>query len=278
MTSPCHLLAGCLVLACAFPAPAVALQSPAGPTQREAAGLQAGAEAPRHGFSFGLSLGHDQARDDLLVPMRWAGPGLGLRFGWDRAGAATRHEAALQLPVSLFLNRYDHKAIALGLEASYALVRAVRPTGNRGTLELGGHARIDLHDGYYGSWDEEHAYWFTAWAVGPRLGWTDAPGRTWQLGALLEVPVVALVSRPPRYRLNKADPLTHLSFHLFDTSRNLRFAAPPDYLALHAGIRLTKPRTSGLALGWDFDLATYADPARVITLSQRIHVSRRVAW
>jgi hypothetical protein len=268
-----------LLLACATPVPAWARQvqqaCSAGPSHPGCDGLGG---TRRQGIAFGLSAGHDQARDDLLVPMRWAGLGLGIRFEWDRTGTRSWHDASLHLPVSLYLNRFDHKALGLGLELAYAWVHGVAQTGGRGRLALGGHARLDLHDGFYGSWDEEHGYWFTAWALGPRVAWAGPPGPKWQLGAVVDVPLVAAVSRPPRYRLNKTDPLTKLSFHLLDTNRDLHLAGPPDYIALHAGVRLTRPRASGLALGFDFDLATCDTPERVITVTNRIHVSRRVAW
>lgn len=231
----------------------------------------------RNGFAFGLSLGIDQAREDLVAPLRWVGPGLGIRLAWDRETSRSWQEATLGLPVSLYQNRFDHKALGLGLEATYGYVRVVRGDVTSG-LALGGHVRYDVHDGWYASWDEEHAYWFTALALGPRGSWSAALGTGWQLGATLDVPLAALVARPPQYRLTKVDPLTSLSYHLIDTARHMRWATVPDYLAAHAALRLTRPRGSGLALGFDIDLATYDEPARVLTLTYRIHVSRRVAW
>jgi len=247
----------------------------------------------RSGFAFGLSLGVDQARDDLLAPLRWTGPGLGIRLAWDRETSRSRHEASLGLPVSLYQNRFDHKGLTLGLDATYGYVRTVRgpggevaagqgPTGPDvglgSTLALGAHVRYDLHDGWYGSWDEEHGYWFTALGLGPRVSWSALPGPGWRLGATLDVPVAALVARPPRYRLTKVDPLTSLSYHVVDTNRHMRWATVPDYLAAHAAVRFTRSRGSGLALGFDVDFATYDAPERVVTLTYRVHVSRRVAW
>lgn len=257
------------LLALLVPALPARSQQPAAPDE-----LAAPAAARGTHFRYGLALGYDQARDDLLLPMAWAGLGVGLRTAMERVGARTRHTFSLQLPASLLQNRFGHKALALGAEASYTVDRAVgRAAG--GVLALGGQVKWDLHDGFYASWDEEHAYWLTAYSLGPRVAWRRVPGSGSGLSAELDLPLIAAVARPPATRLLKTDPLTHVAFHLFDTSRNPVLTGFPRYTAAHLGLAWTRPWGGGrLVLSYDLELNTYSQPARVTTLSSRFGIAR----
>jgi hypothetical protein len=221
-------------------------------------------------FRLGLTLGYDQARDDLLVPMRWGGLHAGLRTGLERVAGRTLHEVMLQLPVSLMTNRFDHKALGLGAEIAYTASRRLHRTVARGALVLGGQARGDLHDGFYQSWDEEHLYWLTAYTLGPHVAWRRTRGRLSTVSVEVDLPLVAAVARPPAVRLTKTEPLTHLSHHLLDTSHDLALTGFPRYFALHAGTALTRRWGQGrLILSYDLESNTYDRPARVATLSSR---------
>lgn len=228
-------------------------------------------EAAVHRISWGLQLAWDQARDDLLVPLRWSGLGFGLRLDWSRTGARGRHDTGLLLPFSIYHNKFGHAGYALGIEAGYAYVRRLSGPGTHGSFALGGRLGWDLYDGFYESWDEEHAYWFSSLWLGPRLAWSGALGRDARL--TLDLPLVAGVARPPRYRLNKTDPLTRLGFHLVDTQKGMTFAAAPDFAALLTGLTMPVRRGSAVRLSYEFAIATVSHPARVITMSHRITVS-----
>jgi len=226
-------------------------------------------------FCIGLLLGYDEARDDLLLPMRWGGLGLGLRGGFERVGERTYQQAVLLFPVSLMQNRFDHKALALGLEARYTIEGLFRRSIASGTASFGGQLKWDLHDGFYQSWDEEHIYWLTAYSVGPHGAWRRATGPGATLGIEVDLPLIAAVSRPPAVRFTKIEPLTHLSHHLFHTSRDLELTRFPHYTAAHLGVAMTRKWGRGrLIFSYDFELSSYDRPARVTTISSRFGITR----
>ncbi len=224
------------------------------------------------GFSIGLSLGWEQAREDLLVPMRWAGLGAGLRLRWGDRGGARKHAFDLLIPFSLYENRFGHRGYGLGIEVGYGYAIGTVDTALRGALALGGQARWDLHDGFYQSWDEEHAYWLSSLSVGPRLVWTRAGSPT--LRFTFEMPVIAAVSRPPKDRLNKMDPLTRPSFHLVDMQRHMRLTGVLELLAFRGGVTLRPLRGPAFLLSYDVEYVRFGDPEKVLTLSHRFTLSR----
>lgn len=228
------------------------------------------------GFAYGLMLTYDQARDDLLAPIRWGGPGGVLRFAWAHAGPDDRHDVELQLPITYYQNRFSHEGAAIGLEAGYAYVHAVGSPGPRGSVLVGGHFRWDLYSGFYFSWDDEHVFWLNSYAVGPRAVW-DRIGRRVQLTARGDLSLLGLVSRPPPYPTRKLDPMTRLSFYFKEPNQHLTLRGIPDFVAFHGRLDLRKPDPrSRFVLSYDLDVISYALPARVITLSHRIGITHEI--
>jgi hypothetical protein len=232
----------------------------------------------RQRFGYGLVISHDQARDDLLVPLRWSGPGVGLRLEWERAGGTSRHSVKAILPASFYKNRFGHKGYALGMEIAYSYARETRRSLRGENLFLGGQAKWDVHHGYYESWDEEHIYWLGAYSLGPRLAWNRPSGDNTRVTAELDIALVALVSRPPLERLEKNDPRTKPSFYFTSPHRDMALAGPFDYSSLHGGLSLARKwGGSSIVFTYDLELVTYDEPARVVTLSNRFSLVR-IAW
>lgn len=236
------------------------------------------ADGVRHRFGYGLMIAHDQAREDLLIPLRWSGPGVGLRLEWERAAAMSRHSVKALVPVSFYENRFGHEGYGLGLEIAYSYTRKAREDFHRGRLFFGGQVKWDVHHGYYESWDEEHIYWLGAYSLGPRLAWSAPRGEKTRLAAELDFPLIALVSRPPLERLHKSDPRTKPSFYFTGPNRDMSFAGPFDYTAVHGGVSVTRRwGKSSIVLTYDLELVTYDEPERVVTLSNRFSIVR-TAW
>lgn len=227
--------------------------------------------------SYGLVIAYDQARDDLLAPIRWWGPAVGLRFELDVTGPRATHQVSLLPSLSFLDNRYDHPGYAAGIEFGYAYTRPLGKRQGEEGLSLGAALRWDLHNGLYESWDDEHLYWFNAYSLAPRLAWTHRPGAGGRLAVELELPVVAFVARPPPSRLGKTEPLTRLWFHVSEPHRDLHLTSFPDYLALRGGasyaMRLGAAR---LVVGYSLAVSSFDAPARVTTVSHRFHLSHRV--
>jgi len=268
------VLVGGLLLALGRPVLATAAEE--GPVQGAVAAVGDSTQGWGRGFGYGLTLSFDQARDDLLAPVRWSGPGIGLRGSWTWGGSDVRHVLALSVPLSVFSNRYGHEAYALAPTVAYGYLKPVAQGGS-GSAWVGGRLRLDMFNGFYVSWDDEHLYWMTAYSLGPTAAWHGQARRltTW-LG--LDVPLVAAVSRPSADRLNQIDRLTKLGGHFLDTQRALRFATLPGYAALHATAGVVVPLAGRfLSISYDLDWSTYDSPSRVSVMSHRVTLGHRAS-
>jgi hypothetical protein len=211
------------------------------------------------------------------VPLRWGGPGFGIKAEWGRGrGRAGGHLRAL-IPVNYVQNRYGHPGASIGWQFSYRYLVETEATPCGGRLSLGGQIRRDVYHGVYFSWDDEHDYWLASYSLGPALGWRRGGDRRTRLAAELDVPLLALVSRPPLNYLNKKDPMMVPSFYFSAIQRDKAFATPPEYLALHAGFLVEQNLGgSAIALLYDLDLVRYAGPEPVITVAHRFSIARRI--
>ena len=229
------------------------------------------------GLGYGVTLSLDQARDDLLAPLCWRGPGFGLRGSWTWGGSDARHVLSLVVPISVLSNRFGHRGYALAPALGYGYLAQIARRRSRSSVWLGGRFRMDMFNGFYESWDDEHLYWMTAYSLGPTAAWRGRLGAypAW-LG--LDLPLLAAVSRPQADRLNQIDRLTKFSGHFVDTQKNLSFATLPDYVALHASAGVVV-RVAGrsLSLSYDLDWSTYATPSRFSVLRHRLTVGHHAS-
>jgi hypothetical protein len=190
-------------------------------------------------------------------------------MAWERGRAAGRHRASVLIPVSVLKERYGNPGGAMGLEVSYSYDRVVRRRFGDGALSVGGRVEMDQHNGLYFSWDEEHVYWLTAYSLAPRVAWRS-DGALDGATLALDVPLLALVSRPPRYPEGKRDPMWDPWFHLSGPHSGLTPTGLPHYAALHAGVEWPR-RWWGhrFVLSYGLDLSSYDAPARVTTVANR---------
>jgi hypothetical protein len=231
------------------------------------------------GWAFGLIAAYDQFRDDALIPLRWSGPGIGLSVGWGRAKGPVRHGFALAIPVSLLDNRFDDPGYALGIEVSYTFGHLIAADVAQGSAYLGLRAEWDLHNGFYESWDDEHIYWLNVYSVGPRGAWSRPLGERTRVSATLDVPLLALVGRPPANRLNKTDRLTSPLFHVTEPHDDMTVATVWDYQAVH--MRLSIARRWGgswLVISYGLERSSYETPARIDTFTNRLSIERHAIW
>lgn len=241
--------------------------------------VPAAAPSARASVTYGFVAAHDQVREELLAPLRWGGAGGGVHAAWRREAGAGRHTLSLTAPATVLSNRFGDEGIGLSPRVEYSYVRevaGVRPLG--GTLRAGVQAGWSMYAGYYGSWDEEHAYWLTATSLGPRVEWSRQVARGTSLEGAVSVPALALVSRPPLHRRNKIDDLTRPLFYLFGTHRDARLAAFPDLAALRAEVAVERGTgRTRLVVGYELESVSHDRPDAIRRLAGRLVVARRVA-
>jgi hypothetical protein len=215
--------------------PALAAE-PVSPVDSSA--IAARGEARRSTNRIDLALGtlHMALRDDIVCPLKWAGPGGTLEAGYWRRSLGSRSGVELGLPLGLLNNRYGHRAGALGLRAGYTYLRHLADPRGRGSVFLGGCLRRDSDLQLYADWDEEHLYWITTYDLGvaARHEVELRNGHDLEFQAVL--PVVSLISRPPRRRFYKIDDFKNPGFYLTKPQESLRFTALGELVSFDASV------------------------------------------
>jgi hypothetical protein len=215
------------------------------------------------------SLGLHQMREDLLAPYRYTGPLARLGLSVSSGGERTAHGFALRLGASVAANRHDHGAAALafGARYGYALRVAGRDAADAPALWLGGVALVHTDDLYFFDWDDAHLYWLTVIGAGPSVSarWRVAGGGA---TATLEVPVAALVSRPPEDGRPKVDDLVIASTWVSMPFRDLGFATLPELTT--ADLRISWARSRRIRWFADVLVRSTREPERLVLFEQAV--------
>jgi hypothetical protein len=207
------------------------------------------AQAQSHVVQAWGTLGSTSARDDLLVPLGFTGPAIGLGARYSLAAGRQRAEAELQLGIGLLHNRFDHQAEQL----SHGLAAGYRYTLANGS-ELGGIVRWHDELSYLESWDDAHGYWLSQLVVGV----TARDARMLRSAVALEMSadlaLFGVVSRPPARRTNKQDALTHVGYHIdrLGEGTQLAWIGNTQSLRIESIARFrtgARPTGSGLGVG-----------------------------
>jgi hypothetical protein len=156
-----------------------------------------------------LGVGQSSARDDLLIPLAFTGPAVGLGARYALAAGPHRAEAELQLGIGVLQTRFHQQAEQLshGLAVGY---RRELASG----FELGGIVRWHDELSYLESWDDAHGYWLSQLVLGASARHVATLASRLVLETRAELALVGIAARPPGRRLNKQDALTHVSYHL----------------------------------------------------------------
>jgi hypothetical protein len=256
----------------AFFTPAVAGAQNADPGASAGSPVAATRPAPAWAFRLRTDLALYQMRDDLLAPLRYAGPALGLGVEVERRTASAEHAAHLRFGFAAGLNRYRHGAFAVPISGSYTYLRPLGPAHSRAfsaLLGIAGSARMD--DMYFIQWDDAHLYWLTTYAIGPAARVRVPLSGNRELSFDGEVPLVGVVSRPPEERRNKVDPLVFPGTWFTQPHRDLSFATWPELIG--ADLRVAYTRSAGsrpTRVVYHAVFRTTPNPRRAVVLEQAI--------
>lgn len=214
----------------------------------------------------GLVTGLAQSREDTLVPIRWMGPEFGFTGSFRLDTRGYELDSRLRFTLALLFDPHGTLGVA-SYPGLWVGLRLPVTTTAWGPLRIG--AELGLHEALmsYQDWDDDHLYWLGITSLGPNaeLAIPTSPKRS--LDLVLTLPLVALVSRSPEYRLNKADDMVSVGYWL-----SRAFAAPKPAtvnLLQSVSLRAThRGRTRGFHLDpWaEVELDSYAEPRRVTSL------------
>jgi len=231
--------------------------------------------ARKNSFGIGPRASFVQVRDDIVVPLRFSGPGLSLLLSYKRNGAVHQHEVNGRLGLAFLRDRYGFSGALLSSAVSYQYLYGRSKNNVGGKIFPGGQLKWFLNDEFFYDWDAEHLYWLTTIDLGPVLRYSRVIKKDRRFHATLYLPVVAVISRPPLYRYYKTDELTKLGFWFSKPHEDLHFAFFDTYQAAEISLACEKGRMTVTYTG---SFARAAEPEPVLLFTNSIDVTWRFQW
>jgi hypothetical protein len=228
----------------------------------------------RQYLGFYFSTGLASYREDLLVPLGFHGPGISLGGNFTHQTEKTIIDIRLKVGMGYMKNRYSHESWVLSLEICPSWIRKLFEHEKYGQLWGGVCIPLKLNNLFLESWDDSHLYWLTAYSLAIASEWRKMISRKLNMVARIEIPIFGWVSRPPTYRYNKQDALTHLGFHLTEPNKSMAFETLDDYRALLFQICLKRDMNrSLLTIGLEFQYQYCRIPQEIWGLNTSIFLS-----
>jgi len=155
---------------------------------------------PIHQIGIDLGGVHYQVRDDIIAPLRWDGIGFVGGLSYSLIGDKGRHNIDLRILYASLSSRYDHKNRVGEFNLGYSYMHRIAGNKSDRQLHLGGLIDWNYNLQYYENWDDSHFYWLNVYELGPAARWSNTIGVNHQLALSFNFSLIALVSRPPKYR------------------------------------------------------------------------------
>jgi hypothetical protein len=203
----------------------------------------------------GFPIVHNQVKDNLVAPLKWDGLGSGICLSYMSTGPRVIHEVSLIMSVSGLKNRYKYTGYALELSLGYTLSCMVIPAVWGGTVYLGPQIRWDGKTNFFKDWDDSHIYWFSTYEFGPSLKWSKDYKEKQNILFTMQLPFVALVSRPPENQYIDQPPLITPSYYFKSLNKDLRLVTLNNYFSFRLQVDYSYKIKSGNLIGgsWLFD-------------------------
>jgi hypothetical protein len=218
-------------------------------------------------------------REDLVVPLGFHGPGLTLGPVYTRQGDKGLIHIPLYFSAGYLKNRYSHEAYVMRFELHPSWIRKLTEYDKFGDLWGGISLPIQMNNLFLESWDDAHLYWLTTYSLAPAIEWQKKISQKYKAAVRIETPILSLVSRPPAYRHNKQDALTHWTYHFSEPNRALHLEAPDTYRGLLVRISLARNvGRSSLNLGGELQYHYCGRPQaiRALNISTAISYQWRI--
>jgi hypothetical protein len=205
--------------------------------------------------------GLESYREDLVVPLGFHGLGLSLGVDYTRQNEKHSSYARYRFSLGYMQNRYNHEAFTLVQEIRLSRLKKITIPRGYGDLRGGICIPLQMNNLFWGSWDDAHLYWLTAYGIGAAFQWQKEISSDRQALVRMEIPVINWISRPPKYRYIKQEPLNHLTYHFTEPNKSLHFETLDTYQALFIQALLRKEmKRSLLNLGIEFQYVHFSKP------------------
>ena len=235
----------------------------------------------RHSLGIGFGLRASTVRDDLLVPLSFAGSGLHVDVRYRGIAGPGLLSARAGIGARGEWTRFGQFGAALhhGIEATWHLGVYAGETWRVAVGPAVAH-QADVH--YLAEWDDAHGYWLGAQWLGASARVVHRAWDGWRLEATPTVGLVGFASRPPAYRFAKQDALDRVGFWLSTATSDERFATLADLQAIRVDLALRHAPfdASDAAGGWSFGvdarLSRYSAPATFVAVESVLYAA--YAW
>jgi hypothetical protein len=200
-------------------------------------------------------------REDLVVPLGFNGPGLSLGVDYTRENDKQSFYARYRFSLGYMQNRYNHEAFIVVQEIRLSRLKKITVPLRYGDFRGGICLPLQMNNLFWGSWDDAHLYWLTAYGIGAAFQWQEEISSGGQVLVRMEIPVINWISRPPKYRYTKQEPLNHLTYHFSEPNKSLHFETLDTYQALFVQALFRKEmKRSLLNLGIEFQYVHFSKP------------------
>ena len=215
-------------------------------------------------LGFNVNCGLASYREDLVVPLGFHGPGLSLGVVYSRQTEKNSLNTRWRFGLGYMQNRYDHEALIVVQEIRLSWLKKVTVPQHYGEFWGGICLPLQMNNLFWGSWDDAHLYWLTAYGMGAAFQWQKKISSNKQALVRMEIPVINWISRPSRYRYTKQEPLSHLTYHFSEPNKSLHFETLDTYQALFIQVLLRKEmKRSLLNLGIEFQYNHFSKPENI---------------
>jgi hypothetical protein len=235
--------------------------------------------ATRHALGGSIGLRGDVVRDDLLVPLAFAGPGLQFLAsyrGWVGPGVLN---ARADLGAAVVFNRFGHPGLTISYGAladwTLTVLRA-----NTWHISLGPALALDSRMSLLMSWDDAHGYWLGSQWLGPAARFMGQVSSAWRLEASAAMAFVGFEGRPPSYRYKKQELRPGVGYLFTQPERSEKVVMLDELQVFRLELAMRRAAYNrfdvgrGWAFGLDFRLASTTVPATNINLSMCLFAGR----
>jgi hypothetical protein len=207
----------------------------------------------QHSLSVGTLVGVRSVRDDLLVPLASTGPVLSIEGRFLGTFHGSIVDTELRGGFAAVFDRDLRPAVALGHRIRMAYLPLIVDSPDRWSLAVGPTLVWETDVAWFSKWDDAHGYWMgRRWAGVSARAWRRLSPR-WRLDLTGDCSLLGFESRPPAYRSNKEDALTHVSYYFADVNRHARFGWLGDWQAVRLRVEAHRPSSRAkVPVGWGY--------------------------
>jgi hypothetical protein len=200
-------------------------------------------------------------REDLVVPLGFHGIGFSLGVIYSRQTEKNFLNARWRFGLGYMQNRYDHEAFTLVQEIRLSWLKKITIPQRYGEFWGGICLPLQMNNLFWASWDDAHLYWLTAYGTGPAFQWQKEISSNKKAVVRMEIPVINWVSRPPKYRYTKQEPMDQMKYHYSEPNKSLHFETLDTYQALFIQVLFRKEKKRSLLnLGVEFQYNHFSKP------------------